>query len=264
MIRGPFTDDDLHAHADGRLTADRRQELERHLAVDPQAAERAAFYRDLNDALHRLYDPLLAEPLPRELMAVVEAKRQRRHLIGQLARVAAVAVVLFVGGVGGWLARGLLPDRVESAQPDLPRLAAGAHLVFAAEVRHPVEVGADQEAHLLAWLSKRLGSEVKAPTLTAYGYNLMGGRLLPAGDGVAGQFMYENDAGTRLSLFLAAGGSSNDTAFRFVEEDGVSVFYWRDEGLGYALSAELPREQLLAICNEIYTQLYPEAGPVSW
>jgi len=87
---------------------------------------------------------------------------------------------------------------------------------------------------------------------------------LPAGEGVAGQFMYENPAGTRLTLFLVSGRERNETAFRFVEEDGVSVFYWRDAGFGYALSAELPREALLSLCNEVYAQISPEAPPAAW
>ena len=33
------------------------------------------------------------------------------------------------------------------------------------EVAHPVEVGAAQEAHLLQWLSKRLGRKLAAPDL---------------------------------------------------------------------------------------------------
>jgi hypothetical protein len=37
-----------------------------------------------------------------------------------------------------------------------------------------------QEAHLIQWLSKRLGRQLIAPDLTAGGFQLMGGRLLPA------------------------------------------------------------------------------------
>jgi anti-sigma factor RsiW len=185
-------------------------------------------------------------------------------LLPALGRAAAVAVLLLAGAGGGWLARDQLGGEMTAEGIDLPHLAASAHLIYAAEVRHPVEVGADEEEHLVRWLSKRLGADVKAPNLTQSGYRLVGGRLLPAGNGVAGQFMYENPAGTRLTLFLASGRERNETAFRFVEEDGVSVFYWRDAGFGYALSAELPREALLALCNEVYAQISPGGPPASW
>lgn len=258
MNRDPSIQDaDLHAAADGRLAPERRDAVTAHLAADAEAARQVEFYRRLNEGLHRLYDPVLEEPSPVVLPV-------RRRLWPVLGRAAAVAVLLLAGASGGWLARDRLGGEMMAAGFDLPRLAASAHLVYAAEVRHPVEVGADEEEHLVRWLSKRLGADVKAPNLTQSGYRLVGGRLLPAGEGVAGQFMYENPAGTRLTLFLVSGRERNETAFRFVEEDRVSVFYWRDAGFGYALSAELPREALLALCNEVYAQLSPGGPPVSW
>jgi len=264
VTRGPIAEDDLHAAADDRLPPGRAEAVRRNLAEDPLAAEQVAFYRRLNEGLHRLYDPLLAEPVPPGLRERLAENRVRRRVLLGLGRAAAVAALLVAGAAGGWLARDRLGADGQGLEAELPRLAADAHLVYAVEVRHPVEVGAEQEAHLVQWLTKRLGAEVRAPSLLDKGYRLIGGRLLPAGDGVAGQFMYEDTAGTRLTLFLAAGGDRSDTAFRFVEENGVSVFYWRDGDLGYALSAELPRDRLLAICNEVYAQLNPDAEPVRW
>ncbi len=52
------------------------------------------------------------------------------------------------------------------------------------EVRHPVEVTAAQQDHLVQWLSKRVGRPLKVPVLAAEGYELVGGRLL-SGDGGA-------------------------------------------------------------------------------
>ena len=48
------------------------------------------------------------------------------------------------------------------------------------------------------------------------------------------------------------------------EEDGVSVFYWRDGGFGYALSGAMPREALLPLCNEVYAQLNPGGPSGRW
>ncbi len=74
----------------------------------------------------------------------------------------------------------------------LARVAAVAHAVYSPEVRHPVEVGADQEAYLVRWLPKRLGANLKVPHLAAQGYPLVGGRLLPGERGPAAQFMYQD------------------------------------------------------------------------
>jgi anti-sigma factor RsiW len=51
--------------------------------------------------------------------------------------------------------------------------------------------------------------------------------------------------------------SQGDTAFRFSRENGVSVFYWVDGMLGYALSADLPKQDLLGVATAVYKQLNP-------
>jgi anti-sigma factor RsiW len=262
--RDPSTDErELHQAADGQLPPDRRDALAARLTADGAAAAQVDFYRRLNEGLHRLYDPVLTEPYETPL----PRSQRARPVLGSIA---AAILLLLVGAGGGWLGRGwFAADEAQMAETSLPRLAADAHLIYTAEVRHPVEVGADQEAHLVQWLSKRLGAQIMAPNHNPQGYRLIGGRLLPAGrtnagQGVAGQFMYENPSGLRLTLFLVSGRARDETAFRFAEEDGVSVFYWRDGGFGYALSAAMPREALLAVCNEIYAQLNPGAGPSAW
>jgi anti-sigma factor RsiW len=37
----------------------------------------------------------------------------------------------------------------------------------------------------------------------------------------------------------------------------VAVFYWLDRRLSYALSGELPKEELLKVANTIYQRLNP-------
>ena len=132
------------------------------------------------------------------------------------------------------------------------RGAALAHATFVPEMRHPVEVPADQEAHLVKWLSSRLGKDVRAPALTEQGYALVGGRLLPGENGPAAQFMYEDPRGGRLTLYLKTEAKTTDTAFRFADENGISVFYWVDGDFGYALSGTLEKPRLLEIAKVVY------------
>jgi len=139
------------------------------------------------------------------------------------------------------------------------RRAVVAHATYAPEVRHPVEVGADQEAHLVAWLSKRLGAPVRAPKLESVGYNLVGGRLLPGDGSPTAQFMYQCQYGTRVTLYLRTDAASNrETAFRYAREGNVRVFYWVDRKLGYALSSsDISKEDLNKVANAVYQQLNP-------
>jgi anti-sigma factor RsiW len=133
-----------------------------------------------------------------------------------------------------------------------------AHVVYTPEVRHPVEVGAEQEAHLAAWLSKRLGVSVRVPHLSEAGYELVGGRLLPGSSGPAAQFMYQDGRGQRLTLYVRTdGGGSRETAFRYARENNIGVFYWIDGPLGYALSGDLEKPELLKVAQAVYHQLNP-------
>jgi anti-sigma factor RsiW len=164
---------------------------------------------------------------------------------------------MVLGGAIGWAMHG--KDAAKSVAPlALAQQAAIAHVVYTPEVLHPVEVGAAQEAHLVKWLSKRLGADVKAPQLGAVGYELVGGRLLPSNSGPAAQFMYQDARGQRLTLYVRTDAQEqHETAFRYAQEGKVGVFYWLDGSLGYALSGELERQQLLRVAEAVYHGLNP-------
>ncbi len=96
------------------------------------------------------------------------------------------------------------------------------------------------------------------PKLLAVGYQLVGGRLLPGNQGPVAQFMFQDGNGQRLTLYVRLGaGDSKETAFRFAQERGVSVFYWLDGKFGYALSGEIDKAQLLRVAKVVYQQLNP-------
>ena len=243
------SEDDLQSHADGVLPDARRADVDAYLDERPDEAERLRAYREQNAALRTLYAPVLTEPVPSAMQKRLWTKSWR----GQ-----AIAASLLVVGIGiGWMARGALPSLRQPA-PSFAHAAAIAHAVYAPEVRHPVEVGADQEDHLVRWLSKRLGVELHAPKLGVLGFELVGGRLLSGQQGPVAQFMYQDTKGQRLTLYVSAQkGEGHDTAFRFSQEGRVAVFYWIEDNCGYALSGEIRRDALLAVANAVYKQLNP-------
>ncbi len=249
-----YGEDDLHAYIDGWLPPAERAGVELWLDAHPDSAEQLRHYAAQNAALRALYGSVLDEPLP-ERLRTVRPRRYRR------AHAALAAGLLLAGAALGWLAHGMW-QRAETgaagSAPSLARQAAIAHAVYAPEVRHPVEVGADQEEHLVKWLSKRLGTDLTAPKLAALGYELVGGRLLSGPAGPVAHFMYQDPKGQRLTLYVSAQrGGQNQTAFRFSQENRVSVFYWIDRDYGYALSGEVERDALLGVVNVVYKQLNP-------
>ncbi|MEQ9642656.1 MAG: anti-sigma factor [Alphaproteobacteria bacterium] len=249
-------DGDLQALVDDALDPSRRDVVEAAVAADDALAAQLAAYRQQNALLHQAFDPVAAEPVPAALSRVATRRPVWRRRWVPAAVAATLALAVGLGG--GWL----LGNHV------VPKMRAGvqfaadgiaAHKVYQVEVRHPVEVAAAEEKHLVAWLSKRLANPVKAPHLGELGYGLVGGRLLPAlaGDPAA-QFMYETGSGERLTLYIRQNTTEQLAAFRFVEAGGLSAFYWLDEDLAYAIVAALPRESLMQVSREIYRQLEDE------
>lgn len=242
-------DRELHAYADGRLEPGERQRITAWLKANPEQAARVRDWQRQNELLHHAYDAVLDEPLPQRWQARVARHRRWRPL--------ATAAGWLVAGVAiGMLLGPLRRDAPAAAQLPLARQAAIAHAVYAPEVRHPVEVDASQEAHLLQWLSKRLGRPLYIPALGERGFALVGGRLLPGSEGPVAQFMYEDAQGRRLTLYVSAPeAGERESAFRYAVERGVGVFYWVDARFAYALVGELGREELLAHAESAYHQL---------
>ncbi len=264
MSKLPISETDLHAYADGALPAERRGEVADYLAANPADAERVCAWLAQKQELQALFAPVLDEPLPERLRALVTpppvaVDRQKRPFLARwsLQRIAAGLLMALVGGVAGWLGHAQYQpsERVAQIMP-LPRQAAVAHVVFSPDVRRPVEIGAEHEDQLVAWLSKRLGTPVRPPKLAALGYELIGGRLLPGNSGPVAQFMYHDASGQRLTLYVTTENTNNrDTGFRFAKEGPVNVFYWIDGKFGYALSAGIDKSELARVASAVYDQL---------
>ncbi len=259
----PATEADLHAYVDGQLSQARRVEMEAFLSEHPDDRQRVENWRLQRKALQRALRPVLEEPIPLRLTVAPAVRGQPWR------RLAASVAIAAISASAAWYVRGAVagrPAMVLASAPSatLPITPAGdtfyqraaiAHLVYAPEVRRPVEVGADQEQALATWLTKRLGATVTPPKLGAVGYELVGGRLLPGGSGPVAQFMYSASGGERLTLYVTREAAGKKTAFRFAKDGPVNVFYWVDEHFGYALSGAADRAELLRVSEEVYKQL---------
>jgi anti-sigma factor RsiW len=268
-------EDDFQAFVDGQLPPERRRAVMAYLAARPEEAARMSDYRSLSEEMHLLYDEVLYEPLPARLR--VERYRGRTAWwakplrwaglseLGLAPRAAGIALLLLAGASGGWmLGLHYIEPQVEPPAVSFTRLAANAHVLYASDMQHPVEFGADQQERLLLWLSERLGQAVQAPDLQDLGFTLVGGRLLPAAGQPAAQLMYENPDAHRITLYIrgnwpSAPGAAQDGTVTFAGEGGVSTVYWRDGPFAYALLGALDREQLFATAKIIQQQ---HAAPV--
>ena len=237
----------LHAYADGELSPEQRAEVEALLAADPDAARRVEGWKRQRDLLKSAYDGVLDEPVPPQLAATLDGRRP--SLLRPMLAMAAAILLLLMGGLAGWMLKG---ETVPVLMADLGRQALDAHAVYAVEVRHPVEVKADDREHLQAWLSKRVGTPFKLPDLTAEGYTLLGGRLLAGDEGPAGLLMYEDAKGQRISVLLTAPGSDRETALRVEERGKLIACSWQDGKLAVAVAGEMARDPMMSLAKAVY------------
>jgi anti-sigma factor RsiW len=265
----PPTDDELHAWVDGQLAAERHGAVEEAIARDPAVAAKIAAWHTQRDALRRLHGELLDEPVPPALMNALGGHPTRQTERASWVRWGGIAAGVLVAFAAGWIgssqwsaARGGSQLAKAPAVREFVHDASMAHAVYVPEKRHPVEVAASEQQHLVQWLSKRLDRPLKVPDLSSQGYALVGGRLLPGETGARAQFMFEDTAGERVTLYIgtldanaAGAAAARETAFRFTSEGPVPSFYWVDQGFGYALAGKLPRELLLKLATLAYRDL---------
>ena len=266
-----FSDTTLNAWLDGELPADQRTEVDAWLRDHPEDAARVRLWAADGEALRMRLDGVLAEAVPQRLSQKVLSAQTRAPMAWAgpgWQRWAATLAVFVLGGATGaalmWRQQASPATPLASTAPGAwVERAAVAHSVYVPEVRHAVEVKA-QEEHLSRWLTKRLDVPVKLFDLRAQGFELVGGRLLPDATGPSAQLMYQeitvpaaagavgpggaaSSAGAadalgavatvaatappkprpvRVTVYLRKPDSATPAAFRFEQHGELGLFYW--------------------------------------
>ena len=227
----PVTEDELHAYIDGELPSDRRGAVEAWLANHPDDANLVGAWRAQAEMIRARYGAAADEEIPARLKLDQLLRNGRRW---RAAAAAATVAAFIIGGVAGWMARGAsaaAPDAFQTFTSE----ALAAHQLYIGEVRHPIEVGAT-ENHLLPWLSRRVGTQLRAPDLTAFDFRLLGGRLLPSATGPAALFMYESGSGERVTLYCAH-LKEPPTGLRYTAADNFAAGFAAENGTDSAFPA---------------------------
>lgn len=245
----PVTEDEIHAYVDGELPADRRAAVEAWLAAHPEDAARVASWRAIADTIRARYGSVADEPVPQRLDIDRLGRKPVRWMMGVAA---AALVAFFVGGGIGWFAHGTAVAANDPAEM-MREEAVAAHQLYIREVRHPIEVRADED-HLLPWLSRRLGMTLTAPDLTAFNLKLLGGRLLPGIQGPAALFMYETASGERFTLYCSPLKAAR-TSLYYRDGDKMGSVGWVADNYGWVISGPEDRDRLRSVAKAAWQQV---------
>jgi anti-sigma factor RsiW len=243
-------EDELNAYVDGELPTERLSAVEAWLASHSDDAMKVAAWRQQAELIRARYGAAINEKPPRRLDV---ARLTRRRYGGWAAAIAATLAALVVGAAAGWTAHGAVaanPTSLAVFTTD----ALDAYRLYTVEVRHPVEVTGDQRPHLQEWLSKRVGSQLRAPELEKLGLKLIGGRLLPGPTGPTAFFMYESASGERFTLYCGR-TSDQQTALLYREGERNAAYYWVDGNVAYVLSGPAQQDRLHEIAKSAYDQI---------
>jgi anti-sigma factor RsiW len=252
---------DLLAYADGLLDRDpgHKAAVEAYLRKHPKEAARVRDYAAQNDEIRRRYDAILAEPVPARLQAAL-ANRPKGPL-GPVARAAVAASLLLAAGcVGWWVGQRGQPDpwRVQDFVAQAmttylhPRLAADS------STASPLQE-ANQPLHRLA---QQIAVQLQPPDLTSQGFTLVDTHLLAANGPQSAEVTYAAPGGRRLSLFLRTRWREEAPQFHFAENEGVTMVYWLDGPLVYALVGHLDRQEMFAVVQAVRRSMHSQPqGP---
>jgi len=246
----PITEDDVHGYVDGRLDGERRSAVERYLQGRPEVAARVAAYRAQREGLRAAYAARASEPIPPSLnlARLVEERLVRRR---PWRAAAAVALALGIGAAGGWFLGARSPTGLDA----LAQEAGANYAVFVPDRVHPVELWAAQRHDLSRWLSNRLHHPVSPPDLSAVGYRFLGGRLVATPRGAAAMFMYEDDHGARLVLFMRPMSTRRTTPIQAVDAGDLDGCAWIEQGMGYTVVAGRSYRRLLELSRHVRQQV---------
>ncbi len=123
------------------------------------------------------------------------------------------------------------------------------------ELRTPASGG---PAAMADYLADRMGKPLRVPSLDSFGFQMVGGRVLPDTGGPAVQFVFTDPEGHKVSLYVCS-EQANGVDITYALEDDLSMFYWNDAERSYALVTrvddEKGREALLTAAKAVHRQL---------
>ena len=257
--RPAVRDIDLMAYADGLLDADpqRKAEVETYLRQHPEEAARVRDYAAQNNAIRRLYSPVLSEPVPERLQAVLDYRR-RGWALGPVARAAIASGLILVAGFTGWVIgqRGQsAPWPMQAFVDQMLMTDARPYLTSSSDSAQALDQAMEERTQPLDWLSHQIAVSLQPPDLTSQGFTLVEKRLVAANGPQAVQVIYATSSGRRLSLFLRTRWQDETPQFRFAEKDGVTMVYGLEGPLAYALAGQLDRKEMVEVVQTLRTSM---------
>jgi|HubBroStandDraft_1064217.scaffolds.fasta_scaffold07582_3 anti-sigma factor RsiW len=259
---------ELHLYVDRRLDREREALIERELRRDPEMAARVSDFRRQNELMRQLFaagGDVPSGVAQQRLQRALERRLGRSRLIAYWRPSAAAAAALLLAGGLGAAATAVYDGRdTRSAAPaassaetaaSIRRVDAG----MSSEPTEPTEFTAEGAATLRLLLDKRLGAPLRLPDLSAEGFSLVRGRLLPTPEGAAAQLLYRDQAGRIVTVFLGPADRAPFAPFPAAEQQSLSLYVRHDGRIGVAVAGGMSSDELRGLADAAQRSLLPAA-----
>lgn len=246
----------LSEYVDDQLDEATRLEVARYLAQHPGDAAKVEAYRNQNEALQRMVEPISSEPVQERFRHLMEQSvpgpetMSQGHRWRRVALPLATVAVLALSAYVGWFVRGAYQQQQAAtlANETFIHQAVSAYTLYAeSEVAASDSVANNDLSKFAAWFKQNLGVGVILPSLDSKEYKVIAARILPSTGGAAGQIVFASQSGgNALAWYFqvspsgsSAGPASGQTQrgihpqYRSINK--LSVYYWRSGDVNYAL-----------------------------
>lgn len=251
----------LSAYLDAELSPSDQLAFERALADDPELAEQIAALQAAEELGKQIFAAELDENVPEHLVDAIMAFESEPVANDSRApsgffkgAIAASVAALCIGVVGGYFAQqATAPQTVVATRGWLDDIA-DYHRVYSRQVRHLVEVGADQADHIERWLTNTVGAPVQVADLSAFGLTFQGARLLVAAGKPVAQLVYTNSDGAVVALCVIQNATPRDD-IGVTQRGEFEMVLWGGQNSNLVVVGDVGEADLEAIARSLAVEI---------
>lgn len=248
---------DLHAYVDGLLDDHHAHKVEKYLNRHPEKATEMEDYIEYNKLLSKAYEHATVEPVPQRLLSVLN--RSVINVWSAVGKVAAVLVLCALSAGGGWLGAyqsgGVISKEDGMVRNFLHQVALNTKPPFEAMPVQKLDINAGTQTDPLNWLTQKVALEMQAPNLTKVGYTLERRRLVTRGSQEFVELKYTKSSGDAIKLYMKTRWEKEAPIIEFAQKEDVSIAYWQEGPLVYALSGALDHNRAAKIADLVRTSM---------
>lgn len=251
MIAPIPSENDLLAYVDNQLDEPQRLWVERYLAQHPAVADRVAGWQADTQRLRVALTGNEAQPTasyrrphhlqPQVIRRQIQSRRQVRWALAFT-----LLFSLGGGGIAGWQFKDMAMRSHALPMED----AVNAYQLFSQDKPPVLDRVADNSGDMDNWLSRYFINGAMPPNLEAYGFTLVGGRLMATDAGPAALIVYQDAQEVRVAYYIRPLGQQGLKSGKR-RAGSLLAQYWSDNKYNYAMVSPVNNSRAQSVQNAI-------------